>query len=139
METQQTLVIFKPDAVRRRLVGRILQRFEDKGLSIVQLHLRLLSRAALADHYQEHSAKPFFSDLIDMMTSGESIVAILEGPFAIEVVRHLIGDTHGAKARPGTIRGDFASGSPVAENLVHASADSTSAQREIRIFFGQSV
>jgi nucleoside-diphosphate kinase len=135
--TERTLVIFKPDAVKRKLVGRILQRFEDKGLTVTELHLRQLRRDTLADHYAEHSGKSFFSALIDSMMVGEVIVGVLEGNRAVEVVRRMVGDTDGGTAQPGTVRGDFASGSPLAENLVHASDSKASAAREICIFFGR--
>lgn len=135
MSYQRTLVIFKPDALRRRLVGRILQRFEDKGLIITHLELRQLTRNTLEQHYEMHQGKAFYEGLIKSMLRGDVIVAVIAGPFAIATVRNLVGDTYGARARPGTIRGDFSVGDPVSENLLHASDSEESAGREIRLFF----
>ncbi len=135
MWQQRTLVIFKPDALKRKLVGQIIQRFEDKELSIVQLQMCTIKRGILEVHYREHTGKPFFHNLIDFMMSGPSIVAGVEGHLAIEVVRKMVGDTNGVKAEPGTIRGDLASGSILAENLIHASDSESSAYNEISLFF----
>ena len=130
----RTLVICKPDAVERGLVGEILSRFERKGLRLVAGELRTLDRSTLDQHYAEHVGKGFYDDLVSFMGRGPVFVAVVEGPpdtFAI--VRTLMGPTNPATAAPGTIRGDL--GTEVTENLVHGSDSSESAQREIGIFF----
>ena len=132
---QRTLVIFKPDAVRRGLVGHILARFEAKGLSIVALELRHIDAAHSDEHYAEHVERDFYPPLRDFVTSGALVVAVLEGDEAIEVVRALNGATDGRKAAPGTIRGDLSLSNR--ENLVHGSDSPESAQREIAIWFPQ--
>jgi nucleoside-diphosphate kinase len=131
--TQRTLVLIKPDAVRRRIVGRVLDRFEAKGLSIVAMDMRLMD-AALADaHYTEHLDKPFYPPLKAFMTSGPLVAMVLEGDEAIEVVRTIVGVTDGRKAAAGTIRGDMSLSNR--ENLVHASDSEASAKREIGLWF----
>jgi len=130
---ERTLIIFKPDAVQRHLVGRILARFEDKGLRIAALKLQQSPRAQVEQHYAVHRERPFYRDLVEFMTSGPVIVAVLEGPEAITVVRNLLGATHGRKAAPGTIRGDF--GLDQQYNLVHASDGPETAAKEIELFF----
>ena len=131
--TERTLVLIKPDAVRRGLVGEVLSRFERKGLSIDTLVLRTMD-AALADrHYAEHVEKPFYPPLKDFMTGGPLVAAILSGDQAVEVVRGLVGATDGRKAVAGTIRGDFSLSNR--ENLVHASDSPDSAKREIALWF----
>ncbi len=130
----RTLVLCKPDAVERGLVGEILSRFERKGLKIVAAELRLLDADTLARHYEEHVGKPFYADLTAFMSRSPALVAVIEGPedtFAI--VRTLMGPTNPASAPPGTIRGDF--GTLMTENLVHGSDANESAEREIAIFF----
>ncbi|HMQ17476.1 MAG TPA: nucleoside-diphosphate kinase, partial [Phycisphaerae bacterium] len=104
---ERTLIIFKPDAVQRMLVGRILARFEDKGLRIVGMKLQQSPRAQVEKHYEIHKDRPFYRQLVDFMASGPVIVAALEGPAAISVVRNMLGATDGRQAAPGTIRGDF--------------------------------
>ena len=127
--TERTLVLIKPDAVRRGLVGEVLGRFERKGLAIDAMVLRTMD-AALADrHYAEHVEKPFYPPLKDFMTGGPLVAAILSGDQAVEVVRGLVGATDGRKAAAGTIRGDFSLSNR--ENLVHASDSPDSAKREI--------
>src|SRR3954453_8210259 len=130
---QRTLVLLKPDAVRRGLVGRILARFEEKGLRIVALEQRTID-AALADrHYAEHVERDFYPPLREFVTSGPMVALVLEGDQAIEVVRALNGATDGRKAAPGTIRGDFSLSNR--ENLVHGSDSPESADREIKLWF----
>lgn len=131
--TQRTLVLFKPDAVRRGLVGHILARFEDKGLSLVALELRTIDAGVADQHYAEHVAKDFYPPLRDFVTGGPLVAAVLEGDEAVEVVRALNGATDGRKAAPGTIRGDFSLSNR--ENLVHGSDSPESAAREIAIWF----
>lgn len=130
---ERTLIIFKPDCMQRMLVGRILQRFEDKGLRIVAMKLQHSPIAQVEKHYEIHRERPFFSSLVQFMSGGPVIVAVLEGPGAITVVRNLLGATNGREAAPGTIRGDF--GMDKQYNLVHASDSPESALREIEIFF----
>lgn len=131
--TERTLVLIKPDAVARGLVGTVLDRFERKGLRIEALVLRTMD-AALADaHYAEHVKKAFYPPLKEFMTSGPLVAAILSGDRAIEVVRALVGATDGRVATPGTIRGDYSLSNR--ENLVHASDSVESAKREIGLWF----
>ena len=131
--TERTLVLIKPDAVRRGLVGEVLGRFERKGLAIDAMVLRRMD-AALADrHYAEHVEKPFYPPLKEFMTGGALVAAILSGDQAVEVVRGLVGATDGRKAVAGTIRGDFSLSNR--ENLVHASDSPDSAKREIALWF----
>jgi nucleoside-diphosphate kinase len=131
--SQRTLVLFKPDAVRRGLVGHILSRFEAKGLGIVALELRLIDAAQADAHYAEHVDRDFYPPLRDFVTSGPLVAAVLEGDEAIEVVRALNGATDGRKAAPGTIRGDLSLSNR--ENLVHGSDSEESAVREIALWF----
>ena len=130
---ERTLVLLKPDAVQRGLVGPILTRFESKGLKLVALRMRLLPAALLRKHYAEHKGKPFFGDLVAFMSSGPVVSLVLEGKNAVEVTRTIMGSTNSAKAAPGTIRGDF--GMSFSNNLVHGSDGLASAKREIALFF----
>ncbi len=131
--SQRTLVLFKPDSVRRGLVGNILSRFEAKGLAIVALEMRTIDAAKADEHYAEHVEKGFYPPLRDFVTSGPLLAAILEGDEAVEVVRAINGATDGRKAAPGTIRGDLSLSNR--ENLVHGSDSPESAEREIKIWF----
>jgi nucleoside-diphosphate kinase len=131
--TERSLVLIKPDAVRRGLLGEILSRFERKGLVIEALELRTMD-ASLADaHYAEHVDKAFYPPLKDFMTSGPLAAVVLSGDSVIEVVRSMIGATDGRKAAAGTIRGDLALSNR--ENLVHASDSPESAERELALWF----
>ncbi len=130
---EKTLVLLKPDAVVRNVVGEILARFERKGLAIVALKMLLITPELAKRHYAEHVAQPFYPDLERYITSGRSVALILEGPEAISVVRTLAGPTDGSLAPPGTIRGDYSLS--YRQNLVHASDGPQSAMREIAIFF----
>lgn len=130
---ERTLIIFKPDAMNRNLVGRILTRFEDKGLRIAALKLQQSPRSQVEQHYDVHKDKPFYGELVNFMTAGPVIVGVMEGPNAIDVVRNLLGATDGRKAAPGTIRGDF--GLDLQYNLVHASDGPETAAKEIALFF----
>jgi nucleoside-diphosphate kinase len=134
--TERTLVLIKPDAVRRGLVGEVLARFERKGLAIEALQRRTMSPALADEHYAEHAQKPFYPPLKEFMTGGPLIAAILSGDEAIEVVRALVGATAGRRATAGTIRGDFSLSNR--ENLVHASDSPQSAEREIGLWFPDS-
>ena len=132
--TQSTLVIIKPDAVRRCLIGEILSRIERKGLRIDDLKMLRVTKALARRHYDEHKAKPFFGDLVDFITSGSVVVAKVSGREAVPVVRALMGATDPALSAPGTIRGDL--GLEITENLVHGSDSPASAKRELALFFG---
>lgn len=131
--TQRTLVLLKPDAVRRGLVGYLLARFEAKGLSIVALEQRTIDGAQADRHYAEHVDKAFYPPLRAFITSGPLVALVLEGDESIEVVRAINGATDGRKAAPGTIRGDLSLSNR--ENLVHGSDSPESAAREIAIWF----
>ena len=131
--TQRTLVLLKPDAVRRGLVGEVLGRFEAKGLSIVAMEHRTIDAAQADRHYVEHVDKAFYPPLRAFVTSGPLVALVLEGDEAVEVVRATNGATDGRKAAPGTIRGDLALSNR--ENLVHGSDSPESAVREIGIWF----
>lgn len=132
--SQRTLVLLKPDAVRRGLVGEILGRIERKaGWSISALELRTLDRATLEQHYAEHVGKAFYEPLVEFMSSGPTIALVVEGERVIEGLRTLAGPTDPIAAAPGSIRGDF--GTIVRENLIHASDSEASADREIKLFF----
>jgi nucleoside-diphosphate kinase len=131
---EETLVIVKPDAVRRGLAGEVLGRIERKGLRIEEMRLTRIDRDLAERHYAEHAEKPFFGELVDFITTGEVVVARVVGEKAVSVVRLLMGPTDPAQAPPGTIRGDF--GTVITENLVHGSDSPESAKRELDLFFG---
>jgi nucleoside-diphosphate kinase len=130
---QRTLVLIKPDGVQRGLVGRLLERYEDRGLKVVGLKLVRVERGLAERHYAVHRARPFFPSLVDFITSGPLVAAALEGPNAIAVVRALNGATRPEEAAPGTIRGDFAL--ETAQNLVHASDSVETAADELGLWF----
>jgi nucleoside-diphosphate kinase len=131
---QRTLVLLKPDATRRGLVGEIISRIERKAnWTLAAMELRTLDTATLEQHYGEHLGKPFYEPLMEFMSSGPVVALIVEGESAIEGVRALAGKTNPLEAGPGTIRGDFAT--ITRENLIHASDSEASAEREIKIFF----
>lgn len=131
--TQRTLVLLKPDAVRRGLVGAILSRYEAKGLRIVAMEHRVADAATADEHYAEHVEKEFYPPLRDFITGGPLVALVLQGDAAIEVVRAINGATDGRKAAPGSIRGDHSLSNR--ENLVHGSDSEESAAREIPIWF----
>jgi len=131
----RTLVICKPDAVERGMVGEILSRLERKGLRIAALELRTLDRPTLERHYEEHVGKAFYEDLVAFMSRGPAVTMVVEGPADTwKVVRQLMGATNPRDAAPGTMRGDL--GLDLTENLVHGSDGPEAAEREIGIFFG---
>jgi nucleoside-diphosphate kinase len=130
---ERTLLLVKPDGVQRGLVGRILGRFEEKGLKLAGLKVMRISPDLAARHYAPHAGKPFYEGLVAYMTASPVVAAVLEGPRAIETTRKLMGATFGWKAEPGTIRGDFSNST--AFNLVHGSDSPESAKREIELFF----
>ena len=130
----RTLVICKPDAIERGLAGKIIERLERKGLTLIAAELRTLDPDTLSRHYEEHVEKGFYDDLVAFMSRGPALVVVIEGPDDTwNVVREMMGATNPLKAVPGTIRGDF--GTDVTENLVHGSDSLESATREIEIFF----
>ena len=132
--SDRTLVLLKPDAVERKLVGAVLSRFEAKNLDIVAMDLRSLDADTLARHYEEHVDKPFYPELVEFMSRGPVVAMVVEGPEDTwEVVRAMMGATNPRSAAPGTIRGDL--GILFTENLVHGSDSAESAKREIGIFF----
>lgn len=130
---ERTLIICKPDCVNRMLVGEVLRRFESKGLRLVGMKLQQSAKSQVEKHYEVHKERPFYQSLVDFMTSGPVVVAVLEGPSAISVVRNMLGATDGRQAAPGTIRGDF--GLDKQFNLVHASDGPETANFEIGLFF----
>ena len=130
---ERTLVLLKPDAVQRGLVGTILARFEAKGLKLVGLKLRHFPTALVQKHYEAHKERPFYPALVDFMTSGPVVAMVLEGKNAIEVTRKLMGKTNAAEAEPGTIRGDLALSR--SNNLVHGSDSAEAAKKELALFF----
>jgi nucleoside-diphosphate kinase len=133
MAQEATLLIVKPDAVRRGLVGEILARIERKGLRIEAIRTMRIDRDLAERHYAEHRDKAFFDELVDFITSGDVVVAKITGPDAISVLRTIIGATDPVKAAPGTVRGDY--GSVITQNLVHGSDSPESARRELELFF----
>ncbi len=133
---ERTLVLIKPDGVRRGLIGEIISRFERKGLRIVAMKMMRMSRSQAMEFYSVHADKPFYKDLVEFITSGPIVAMILEGDSAISVVRNMIGATDGRKAAPGTIRGDFALS--IQENVVHASDSPESYEREYKIVFSEN-
>ena len=132
--TQRTLVLIKPDGVRRGLVGEVIARMERKGLRISELQMRVLDEQTAREHYAEHTDKPFFGELVTFITGGPLIAMAVEGPDAIRAVRTLMGATNPIDAAPGSIRGDYAT--VVTENIVHGSDSPASAERELKLFFG---
>ncbi len=133
-QNERTLVLLKPDAVQRGLIGEILTRYEKRGLRIAAMKLATVTEAQAREHYAEHVEKGFFPGLLSFITSGPSVQLILEGPEAIQVIRDTNGATNPVKAAPGTIRADV--GIDMGRNLVHASDGPDAAAREIGIFFG---
>ncbi len=132
---ERTLVIIKPDAVQRGLVGPILTRFERRGLRFAALKLMQITPELAARHYAVHKDKPFYHPLIEYITSGPVVVAVIEGKDAIKIVRAMMGETHPAQAAPGTIRADF--GMEIGRNLVHGSDKPETAAFEIPLFFSE--
>lgn len=137
-KVERTLILVKPDGVRRGLVGQVISRIESKGYQITDLQLMNATRALLEEHYAEHKGKPFFEPLVEFMLSGPIVAMVAEGERVIEGFRSLAGVTDPTVAAPGTIRGDLArdQGTKVVQNLVHGSDSPESANREIAIFFG---
>ena len=130
---ERTFVLLKPDAVQRGLVGRILARFEARGLKLLGMKLLTVPRSLAETYYAEHEGKPFFEPLMTYITSGPVVAVVLEGDGAVAVVRRMMGKTNAADAEPGTIRGDFAL--TIGRNVIHGSDSLESAKREIGLFF----
>jgi nucleoside-diphosphate kinase len=130
---ERTLILLKPDCMQRRLAGAVLQRFEQKGLRLAGLKLVQASRALAEQHYAVHKGKPFYDSLLQFLTAGPTVALVLEGREAVAVARALIGPTDGAKAAPGTIRGDY--GISVQNNLIHGSDSVDNAKAEIALWF----
>jgi nucleoside-diphosphate kinase len=130
---EKTLIILKPDCIQRRLVGRVVQRFEEKGMTLVAMKMMQLSTELAERQYAPHKGKPFYAGLIEYITSGPVVVMVLSGPGCIDICRRLMGKTFGFEAEPGTIRGDF--GASKTYNLVHGSDGPETAETEITLYF----
>ena len=135
MSIESTLLIVKPDGVRRGLVGEVLRRIETKGLRIEQMRMFTISRETAEEHYGEHRDKPFYDELVEFITGGPVVVAKITGESAIDAWRAMMGPTNPTAAAPGSIRGDFAT--LIGENIVHGSDSAESAARELKLFFGE--
>ena len=132
--SERTLILVKPEGVRRGLIGEVISRIERKGLTIAELQLRTLDEATANEHYAEHTDKPFFDELVSFITSGPLVAMAVEGPDAVTAARTLMGATNPIAAAPGSIRGDYAT--VITENIVHGSDSPASAERELKLFFG---
>jgi nucleoside-diphosphate kinase len=133
---EQTLIIIKPDGVQRGLTGEIIKRFEQRGLRIVAMQLMMVSEDLAKEHYAEHDGKPFYAGLVSYITSGPVVAMVLEGKSAIAASRKTIGSTNPAEAEAGTLRGDF--GLDIGRNLVHGSANTEDAAREVQLWFADN-
>jgi nucleoside-diphosphate kinase len=133
---QRSFVMLKPDAVKRRLAGEVLGRFERRGLKIMAVKMMVIEKDLAEKHYGEHSEKPFFKDLVDYITSGPVLATVIEGEECISLIRRMVGATNPQEADLGTIRGDYAI--DTGRNIIHASDSATSAVREISLFFEES-
>lgn len=133
---EKTLVLVKPDGVKKGLIGEIINRFERRDLKIAGLKMMVMSKAQANNHYNEHIGKPFFAELADFITSGPLVAMVVEGDNAVKAVRIMMGTTNPTEAAPGTIRGDLALS--MSSNVIHGSDSISSAQREITIFFADN-
>ncbi len=133
-ETQDTFIMVKPDGVRRRLIGEVIRRIEAKGYDIKEMKLFSIDEELAREHYQEHTEKPFFGELVSFITSGPVVAMVVSGEDAVTGMRQIMGATDPLDAAPGSIRGDYAT--VITENIVHGSDSSASAEREIKLFFG---
>ena len=131
---EKTFVMVKPDGVRRRLVGEVIKRIEDKGYDVREMKLFTIDEDLAKRHYAEHTEKPFFGELVSFITSGPVVAMVVEGPDVIAAMRQLMGATNPLEATPGSIRGDLAT--LIGENIVHGSDSLESAEREVNLFFG---
>lgn len=134
---EKTLVIIKPDGVKRHLMGKIIQRFEDKNLIIAAMRYDYMTEELAKEHYAHLATRHFFKELVDYMTSGPVVYLVLEGEAVIDIIRKMVGATKAEEALPGTIRGDY--GLPGTENVIHASDSKDSARIEIKRFFGDEI
>jgi nucleoside-diphosphate kinase len=132
--SERTLILVKPDGVRRGLVGEVIARIERKGYAIRELQMRTLDEQTAHEHYAEHTDKPFFGELVDFITGGPLVAMAVEGPDVVKAMRTLMGATDPIAAAPGSIRGDYAT--VITENIVHGSDSPASAERELKLFFG---
>jgi nucleoside-diphosphate kinase len=133
MSTQSTLILIKPDGVRRGLIGEVVRRIERKGLTIDRMELRTLARETAEEHYGEHRERPFFGELVDFITGGPLVAMVVTGPNAIAAMRQLAGATNPIESDAGSIRGEFAT--EIGENIIHGSDSPESAAREVALFF----
>jgi nucleoside-diphosphate kinase len=133
-QRQKTLVLVKPDGVKRRLIGEVVSRIEAKGYDIAELKLMTVDDRLAREHYAEHVERPFFADLVSFITSGPVVAMVVEGPDAVSGTRQIMGATDPLQAVPGSIRGDFAT--EIGANIVHGSDSPDSAEREVKLFFG---
>ena len=133
-DKQQTLILVKPDGVRRRLIGEVVSRIEAKGFEIKELRMATIDESLAKKHYAEHVDKPFFDELVSFITSGPLVAMVVEGFDAVAGMRQIMGATNPLDAVPGSIRGDFAT--VITENIVHGSDSPESAEREVNLFFG---
>jgi nucleoside-diphosphate kinase len=134
-ERQRTLVLVKPDGVKRRLIGEVVSRIEAKGYDIAEMKLMAVGDRLAREHYAEHTERPFFGDLVAFITSGPVVAMVVEGPDAVWGMRQIMGATNPLDAVPGSLRGDFAT--EIGANIVHGSDSPESAEREVKLFFGQ--
>ncbi|MBA7650685.1 Nucleoside diphosphate kinase [subsurface metagenome] len=130
---ERTLVIIKPNAVQREIIGEIISRIEKRGFKITALKMLQINKDLAAEHYREHRAREFYQELVDFITSGPCVIMILEGEKAVDIMRLVCGPTDPSKAMPGTIRGDY--GIRITQNVIHASDSLEAAEREIKLFF----
>jgi nucleoside-diphosphate kinase len=130
---EKSLVLIKPDAIQRALTGEIMYRLEKKGLKIVAMKMLRMDKNLAQRHYAVHKGKPFFDDLVGFIISGPIVAIVFEGSNAVEIIRHMMGETDPIKAQPGTIRGDF--GIDIGRNLIHGSDSPENASKEIDLFF----
>lgn len=134
---EETFVMLKPDCVRRKLMGKVIDRIESKGLDVVEMQMLSVPKEIAESHYAEHREKPFFQELVNYVTQGTVVIIRVSGPSAVENIRSLCGATNPVAALPGTIRGDF--GSDIGGNIIHASDSKDSAARELSLFFGEAI
>lgn len=134
MATQRTFIMVKPDGVRRKLIGEVVKRIEDKDYTISEMKMFTIDRALAERHYEEHTEKPFFGELVSFITSGPVVAMVVEGDDVVAGMRELMGATNPADAAPGTIRADLAES--LSNNVVHGSDSPDSAAREVNLFFG---
>ena len=133
-DQESTFIMVKPDGVRRRLVGEVIRRIEAKGYELHEVKLFTIDEDLAREHYQEHTEKPFFGELVSFITSGPVVAMVVGGSDAVSGMRQIVGATNPIEAAPGSIRGDYAT--VITENLVHGSDSPASAEREIKLFFG---